>query len=533
MMKTEEMPNDTFSLSAEMPLAMRRDEMNGQSYSSPAGMAMNAPTLKRKMSAPSSSVGPSNMSELANYGAEMNLRSRATRGMKRQIPTHSSAAFGSSYQRMYSTSSLSSQDDSGSRRQSFGEEGRGRNGYITAPRMMGVPGHARNHSFGIGLANDPFPLPSPGGTFGMSNLPAELDGAELDLDLTDLGWEGAGDSADGFDHVPVSVNTFMDMAYSQQQQQLSNKRVPAALRHDAAHDTQEYEPEPTRTVTRHSPDTASEPEDEGEEDWDGSNAEDDEEEWGAVRRTAKKAKNNAGGVSERKVKVEGKKSVTRETLAEMMQRVPMSRVQQHFWLPLKVAAEKMDVSVTTLKRICRKYKIPRWPYRMIHGLDRKMGVIEGKIKGPRWGPQDGKDSVEDLKEQLIAMKAKRAAIIKESTTPLPTRYVKVLPPQQPVQQTAMPMQQTPNLPTLSTVSPTNNEQGYHPHMYSTPEQHPHGSPLEVISAISPQGRSLQREDSSDSHTFSYNNASNEGHGYASYSMTPSPMHAADAGIYSV
>jgi hypothetical protein len=43
---------------------------------------------------------------------------------------------------------------------------------------------------------------------------------------------------------------------------------------------------------------------------------------------------------------------------------------QTFHLTLKAAAKKLGIGVTLLKKVCRKHKIKRWPYRVITSLDR-------------------------------------------------------------------------------------------------------------------------------------------------------------------
>lgn len=40
-------------------------------------------------------------------------------------------------------------------------------------------------------------------------------------------------------------------------------------------------------------------------------------------------------------------------------------IQENFDLPIKEAADALQISLTQLKRICRENDIPRWPYRKV------------------------------------------------------------------------------------------------------------------------------------------------------------------------
>ncbi|KAG2389078.1 hypothetical protein C9374_014478 [Naegleria lovaniensis] len=46
-------------------------------------------------------------------------------------------------------------------------------------------------------------------------------------------------------------------------------------------------------------------------------------------------------------------------------------IQENFDLPIKEAADAMQISLTQLKRICRENDIPRWPYRKLQALQNK------------------------------------------------------------------------------------------------------------------------------------------------------------------
>lgn len=48
----------------------------------------------------------------------------------------------------------------------------------------------------------------------------------------------------------------------------------------------------------------------------------------------------------------------------------MSNRHQVYDLPIADAAQKLQIGVTVLKKYCRRFNIPRWPYRKIKSLDK-------------------------------------------------------------------------------------------------------------------------------------------------------------------
>ena len=51
-----------------------------------------------------------------------------------------------------------------------------------------------------------------------------------------------------------------------------------------------------------------------------------------------------------------------------MEKIDFKKIQYYFHLPMDKAANKLNVSLTVLKSLCKKYNINRWPYRKIHSL---------------------------------------------------------------------------------------------------------------------------------------------------------------------
>lgn len=45
-------------------------------------------------------------------------------------------------------------------------------------------------------------------------------------------------------------------------------------------------------------------------------------------------------------------------------------------LPINEAANQLDIGVTVLKKYCRKFDIPRWPYRILSSLKKLIVSME-------------------------------------------------------------------------------------------------------------------------------------------------------------
>eukprot|EP01125_Pyxidicula_operculata_P005840 TRINITY_DN2039_c0_g1_i2.p1 TRINITY_DN2039_c0_g1~~TRINITY_DN2039_c0_g1_i2.p1 ORF type:complete len:251 (+),score=20.35 TRINITY_DN2039_c0_g1_i2:19-771(+) len=60
-------------------------------------------------------------------------------------------------------------------------------------------------------------------------------------------------------------------------------------------------------------------------------------------------------------------SITKEELSE------------YFDMPIKIAAAKLGVCTTLLKKMCRNNGIPRWPHRKIHSLNRSIQQLEATL----------------------------------------------------------------------------------------------------------------------------------------------------------
>ncbi|CAM9437268.1 unnamed protein product, partial [Ectocarpus fasciculatus] len=95
----------------------------------------------------------------------------------------------------------------------------------------------------------------------------------------------------------------------------------------------------------------------------------------------------------------------RETLADIAKRIPVELMRHYFNYPLRAAAEAMDISVTTLKRLCRRHGVKRWPHRQICGINRTLNDLETQHDTAK-----GED-VDSVAEQLRQLHRRRDVII--------------------------------------------------------------------------------------------------------------------------
>ncbi|CAM9657681.1 unnamed protein product [Ectocarpus sp. 13 AM-2016] len=95
----------------------------------------------------------------------------------------------------------------------------------------------------------------------------------------------------------------------------------------------------------------------------------------------------------------------RETLADIAKRIPVDLMRHYFNYPLRAAAEAMDISVTTLKRLCRRHGVKRWPHRQICGINRTLNDLETQHDTAKG------DEVDSVAEQLRQLYRRRDVII--------------------------------------------------------------------------------------------------------------------------
>ncbi|CAM9584090.1 unnamed protein product [Ectocarpus sp. 12 AP-2014] len=95
----------------------------------------------------------------------------------------------------------------------------------------------------------------------------------------------------------------------------------------------------------------------------------------------------------------------RETLADIAKRIPVELMRHYFNYPLRAAAEAMDISVTTLKRLCRRHGVKRWPHRQICGINRTLNDLETQHDTAKG------DEVDSVAEQLRQLYRRRDVVI--------------------------------------------------------------------------------------------------------------------------
>ncbi|CBN74207.1 Putative NIN-like transcription factor [Ectocarpus siliculosus] len=95
----------------------------------------------------------------------------------------------------------------------------------------------------------------------------------------------------------------------------------------------------------------------------------------------------------------------RETLADIAKRIPVGLMRHYFNYPLRAAAEAMDISVTTLKRLCRRHGVKRWPHRQICGINRTLNDLETQHDTAKG------DEVDSVADQLRQLYRRRDVII--------------------------------------------------------------------------------------------------------------------------
>ncbi|CAM9623360.1 unnamed protein product, partial [Choristocarpus tenellus] len=72
------------------------------------------------------------------------------------------------------------------------------------------------------------------------------------------------------------------------------------------------------------------------------------------------------------------RGLRRETLDDIARRIPLDVMRPYFNYPLRQAANAMNISVTTLKRLCRRHGVKRWPHRQISGINRAIRHLENQ-----------------------------------------------------------------------------------------------------------------------------------------------------------
>mmetsp|Transcript_18084 Transcript_18084/g.29700 ORF Transcript_18084/g.29700 Transcript_18084/m.29700 type:complete len:134 (+) Transcript_18084:189-590(+) len=62
--------------------------------------------------------------------------------------------------------------------------------------------------------------------------------------------------------------------------------------------------------------------------------------------------------------------------AAKMDTITYDMIMQHFTKPIQEACRSLGIGATTLKKLCRRYGVKRWPYRKIQQLDKGMQKLQ-------------------------------------------------------------------------------------------------------------------------------------------------------------
>lgn len=72
--------------------------------------------------------------------------------------------------------------------------------------------------------------------------------------------------------------------------------------------------------------------------------------------------------------------------------ITKEELAQYFNLPSEEAAARLGVGLTVLKKLCRKYGVPRWPYRLRKSVEKLINNLEVWL-GSAWaGLQAGRQA---------------------------------------------------------------------------------------------------------------------------------------------
>nr|TKW41565.1 hypothetical protein SEVIR_1G324800v2 [Setaria viridis] len=94
-------------------------------------------------------------------------------------------------------------------------------------------------------------------------------------------------------------------------------------------------------------------------------------------------------------------------------------VSRHFCMPIKQAAQELNVGVTVLKKRCRELGIPRWPHRKVKSLQTLIDNIQelGKLTEQEDGNLT-KSKVESLQQEKKLIEERPEVMLDERTKEL-------------------------------------------------------------------------------------------------------------------
>lgn len=73
--------------------------------------------------------------------------------------------------------------------------------------------------------------------------------------------------------------------------------------------------------------------------------------------------------------------------------------------------QELDISPTTLKRLCRHYGIQRWPHRQIAGIERTLSRLQAELAATARERGSSTDLLSALSAHIDELKLQREAVI--------------------------------------------------------------------------------------------------------------------------
>jgi hypothetical protein len=125
--------------------------------------------------------------------------------------------------------------------------------------------------------------------------------------------------------------------------------------------------------------------------------------------------NLSPGESESPVTMENGKVVIRKH----RKNITYPDIAQCFDMPIRDAAQILGISLTQLKRLCREFNIPRWPYRRLNSIQRRIEVLtimlerNNQTGGDDRTARDTRDEMRKLQEEARSIKEDPTIVTKQ------------------------------------------------------------------------------------------------------------------------
>lgn len=87
-------------------------------------------------------------------------------------------------------------------------------------------------------------------------------------------------------------------------------------------------------------------------------------------------------------------------------------LRQQFHLPLHTAAQRFGICTTAFKKLCRRFKIAKWPHRQLRGIDKKIAALKAELNyatGDRESCSRSLSALQEAKLRISRPPARAAA----------------------------------------------------------------------------------------------------------------------------